>query len=265
MTSMGFPTLQSLRNAVRQLEPPHRVLFQLFRTGDTVDDESIKAMLPRQVFAALITAELLVRDDTGGWRTPSLLIVPAEGLYLLVGIPPIYSTTGFDLSSHIVAKALPVSLNGQRVLDICSGSGIQGLLCATRGANSVVGLELNEEAVTTARANAILNNLEARIEFRQSDKLESLRENERFDFVVCNTPTAPMVDGSSVPSGPEAIGNVVLLLAGSARQATRSSFAAQPRNPGGMALPRLSIADISTENCRFTPCERRLQHRRLRR
>ena len=217
MTSMGFPTLQSLRYAVRQLEPPQRVLFQLFRIGDTVDDESIKAMLPRQVFDALITAELLVRDDTGGWRTPSLLIVPAEGLYLLVGIPPIYSTatrpcnTGFDLSSHIVAKALPVSLNGQKVLDICSGSGIQGLLCATRGANSVVGLELNEEAVTTARANAILNSLEARIEFRQSDKLESLRENERFDFVVCNTPTAPMVDGSSVPSGPEAIGNVVLL------------------------------------------------------
>ncbi len=115
------------------------------------------------------------------------------------------------MSSYIVAKALPAFLTGQTVLDICSGSGIQGLLCVVRGADAVVGLELNEEAVTTARTNAILNGLNERVEFRQSDKLESLRESERFDFVVCNTPSSPMLDGAGVPSGLEDIGNVVLL------------------------------------------------------
>jgi Predicted SAM-dependent methyltransferases len=217
MSSMGFPTFSSLRRSVDLLDPAHRVLFQLFRIGEAVDNAAIRQALPDGVFTALVETELLVSDEAGRWRTPSLLIVPVEGLYLLVGIPPLYPTatrpcnTGFDTSSSIVAKALPVSLTGQTVLDICSGSGVQALICAARGADSVVGLELNEEAVTTARANASLNGLDGKVDFRQSDKLMSLREGERFDFVVCNTPSSPMVDQVGESSGPEAIGNVVLL------------------------------------------------------
>lgn len=218
MNSAGFPTIQSLRPAVRNLDPEYGVLFRLFRIGETVDGDSIRRVVPTDVFEALIDLELLEQDDdTGEWRTPSLLIVPAKGLYLLVGVPPVYSTatrpcnTGFDLSSLIVARSLPTSLAGQRVLDICSGSGIQALLCARRGAELVVGLELNEEAVITARANAILNDLDQIVEFRQSDKLAALDASECFDFVVCNTPSAPMIDGTNTPTRLEEIGNVVLI------------------------------------------------------
>jgi len=217
MSSLGFPTIQSLRPALRQLDAAHSVLFRLFRIGESVDDESIRSALPAKVFESIVDAELLIQDETSEWRTPSLLIVPAEGLYLLVGIPPIYSTatkpcnTGFDVSSSIMARSLPVSLSGLRVLDICSGSGIQALLCARRGADFVVGLELNEEAVFTARANAILNDLDGKVEFRQSDKLAALDESERFDFVVCNTPSAPMISQTGEPSCVEEIGNIVLL------------------------------------------------------
>lgn len=216
MSSMGFPTIQSLRPAVRQLDPVHGVLFRLFRIGESVDDESTRSALPANVFEALVGLELLIRDETSQWRTPGLLMVPVEGLYLLVGIPPIYSTatrpcqTGFDASSSIMARSLPVSLSGLRVLDIGSGSGILGLLCARRGADCVVGLELNEEAVFTARANAILNGLDGKVDFRQSDKLAALNESERFDFVVCNTPSSPMIELTGEPSSVEEIGNVVL-------------------------------------------------------
>lgn len=217
MSSLGFPTIQSLRAALRQLDAAHRVLFRLLRIGESVDDESIRTVLPANVLEALVQSELLIQDEASEWCTPSLLIVPAEGLYLLVGIPPIYSTasracnTGFDVSSSIVARSLPVSLVGLRVLDICSGSGIQALLCARRGADFVVGLELNEEAVFTARANAVLNHLDDRVEFRQSDKLAALDASERFDFVVCNTPSAPMISQTGEPSCLEQIGNIVLL------------------------------------------------------
>jgi SAM-dependent methyltransferase len=218
MNSAGFPTIQSLRPAVRNLDPEYSVLFRLFRIGETVDDDSIKRALPTDVFEALRDLELLEQDgDTGEWRTPSLLMVTAEGLYLLVGIPPVYTTasrpcnTGFDVSSLIVARSLPTSLAGRRVLDVCSGSGIQALLCARRGAELVVGLELNEEAVITARANAILNDLDQRVEFRQSDKLAALDASECFDFVVCNTPSAPMIDGKIVPRSLDEIGNIVLI------------------------------------------------------
>lgn len=217
MSSLGFPTIQSLRPALLQLDAAHSVLFRLFRIGENVDDESIRSALPGNVFEALVQSELLIQDETSEWRTPSLLIVPAEGLYLLVGIPPIYSTatrpcnTGFDLSSLIMSRSLPVSFSGLKVLDICSGSGIQGLLSARRGADYVVGLELNEEAVFTSRANAILNDLDGKVEFRCSDKLSALDQSERFDFVMCNTPSSPMIHETGEPSSVEEIGNVVLL------------------------------------------------------
>jgi hypothetical protein len=74
-----------------------------------------------------------------------------------------------------------------------------------------VGLELNEEAVLTSRANTILNDLDGKVEFRQSDKLAALKEPERFDFFVCNTPSSPMIGETGEPATVEEIGNVVLL------------------------------------------------------
>jgi methylase of polypeptide subunit release factors len=114
------------------------------------------------------------------------------------------------MSSYFVAKALPTYLGDKRVLDVCSGSGLQSLLCAVRGATQVLGLELHEEAVIASRANAILNGVDSRVEFRQSDVMVSLEKEERFDFVVCNTPYAPVIEGADSPSSLEEIGNSVL-------------------------------------------------------
>jgi methylase of polypeptide subunit release factors len=212
----GFPKFQSLQQILKRLNPKHQVIFRLFRLGESVDHASVTSAVPQKVLNALTTLGLLSKTGTE-WRTPDMLIVPAEGLYLLVGVPSSYPTAShpcriwFDLSSHVVAKALPVSLSGLRVLDICSGSGIQLLLCAARGAAHGIGLELSEEAVKTARANSILNGLDHKVEFRQSNLLDSLKDGEQFDFVVCNTPYAPVVYAAQAPVALESIGNSVLL------------------------------------------------------
>jgi methylase of polypeptide subunit release factors len=217
LSPTGFPKFQSLQQIVSRLDPAHQVLFRLFRLGEPVDDASVKESVPDRIRTALAETNVLIKDEAGAWRTPSLLIVPAEGLLLFVNIPPSYSTASepcnvwFDMSSYFVAKALPVYLGGKRVLDVCSGSGLQSLLCAVRGAAQVLGLELHEEAVIASRANAILNGIDGKVEFRQSNVLASLRKGERFDFVVCNTPYAPVIEGPDAPSSLEEIGNSVLL------------------------------------------------------
>lgn len=217
LSPTGFPKFQALQQILIRLDRAHQVLFRLFRLGETVDDASVKECVPERIFRALTETEILINDETGGWRTASLLIVPAEGLLLLVNIPPSYPTASkpcniwFDMSSYFVAKALPVWLGGQRVLDVCSGSGLQSLLCAVRGGAHVLGLELHEEAVVASRASAILNGVEGKVEFRQSDVLVSLEKGEQFDFVVCNTPYAPVIEGPDAPSSLEEVGNSVLL------------------------------------------------------
>lgn len=212
----GFPKFQALQQIVKRLDTNHQVVFRLFRLGEPVDDASVQGAIPQKVLSALAAAGVLQKKD-GEWQTPSLLIIPAEGLILFVGVPAFYPTATkpcgiwFDLSSHIVARSLPAFLSECKVLDICSGSGIQALLCAARGATHGVGLELSEEAVVTARANAILNGLEHKVEFRRSNLLDSLQDGEQFDFVVCNTPYSPVIQGSHEGITLETIGNSVLL------------------------------------------------------
>jgi SAM-dependent methyltransferase len=211
----GFPKFEVLERVIARLSPKHRTLFRLLRLGARVNEAAVEQAIPAAVLETLANAGLLVRENQE-WRTPGLLLVPIEGLLVFVGIPAAYPTAPrppsvwFDLSSFLLAKSLPGSLRGERVLDICAGSGVQSLLCAARGALSVVGLELSSDGVEISRVNAGLNGLEDCIEFRVSDKLGALAEMERFDFILCNTPYAPVMGGLEPPETPAQIGNSVL-------------------------------------------------------
>jgi hypothetical protein len=74
----------------------------------------------------------------------------------------------------------------------------------------VVGVELADRAVAVASANAVLNGLDDRVEFRTSDVLSALDVDETFDFLVANLPYAPVIPGTSAPDSIATIGNAVL-------------------------------------------------------
>jgi methylase of polypeptide subunit release factors len=213
----GFPNFELLQPVVARLESPLQILFRLLRLGESVDHDTVQRAIPPSVLDAFARTGLLVRRETSQWRTPSLLLVPVDGLLLFVSIPPSYPTASqpsfvwFDLTSYIIKNSLPGFFGGQRVLDICCGSGVQSLVCAARGAESVTGLDLSEHAIQVARVNAVLNGVGGSTNFRISDKLAALHKKERFDFVVCNTPYAPVVEVDRKPLTPDAIGNHVLL------------------------------------------------------
>ncbi len=76
----------------------------------------------------------------------------------------------------------------RRVLDLCTGSGVQALN-ASRYANEVVGVDLNPRAVRFARFNAQLNGIE-NVRFCLGDIYAPV-EGERFDAVLANPPFVP--------------------------------------------------------------------------
>lgn len=78
--------------------------------------------------------------------------------------------------------------HGRRVLDLCTGSGVQGLVAAA-GAEQVVAVDVNPRAVALARMNAILNGV-SNLEVRQGDLFAPVR-GERFDLVIANPPFVP--------------------------------------------------------------------------
>ncbi len=95
--------------------------------------------------------------------------------------------TGFFLDQRDNRFILSELCRGKRVLDICCNSGGFGVYAKARGgANEVIGLDLDEEAIDLAKQNAKLNG--ASIRYIQADLFSWLRDvipnGERFDVVI---------------------------------------------------------------------------------
>jgi SAM-dependent methyltransferase len=205
--SIIWPDFPQLHGALKQLNGIYRLLFTLLRQGHAADEDVLRQALPSEVFRAFADTGLLQRNGHGQWQTPGLALVPVEGLLLAVSLPPHYPTAAspkqpvyIGMESLWLARALPGQPAGRRVLDVCAGSGLQGFLCAARGATRVVLLERHAEAVAAARFNAAFNGLDRVVEVRASDLGAALAADERFDLVVCNPPFMPVMEDVDYPA-----------------------------------------------------------------
>jgi len=95
--------------------------------------------------------------------------------------------TGFFLDQRDNRLALAELCAGKRVLDLCCNTGGFAVYAKAKGgAEEVVGVDLDEQALELARQNANLN--QARVRFVQADLFPWLRDvlpsGQRFDVVV---------------------------------------------------------------------------------
>lgn len=94
--------------------------------------------------------------------------------------------TGFFADQRDNREWLSQWCSGQRVLDLCCNTGGFGIYAAVRGAEEVVGIDIDPDVLDIARANAKLNQVRPR--FVQADIFPWLRDaannGERFDVVI---------------------------------------------------------------------------------
>lgn len=100
----------------------------------------------------------------------------------------------FAYESPYIAKKTIVE-EGNYVLDLATGSGVIALFCADK-AKRVIATDINPKAINYAQFNAILNNLDDKVEFRLGNLFEPVR-GEEFDLIIWNGPTIATPD---VPS-----------------------------------------------------------------
>jgi 23S rRNA (cytosine1962-C5)-methyltransferase len=117
---------------------------------------------------------------------PAPGLVSEHGLRFRVA-PGSKHKTGFFLDQRDNRKALAGFCAGRRVLDLCCNTGGFAVYAkALGGADEVVGVDLDEQALALARQNAHLN--QARVRFVQADLFPWLRDvlaaGQRFDVVV---------------------------------------------------------------------------------
>jgi len=101
--------------------------------------------------------------------------------------------TGFYFDQRENRSAVARYCRDRRVLDLYCYTGGFGITAARAGgAGEVVGVDSSATAITMAQENARLNEVSDRVEFRQSDVQQMLRQltdaGEQFDVVIADPP-----------------------------------------------------------------------------
>ena len=160
--------------------PDHlAVVTRFFVLGDNVPEEQLNLHLPGSVRETLTAVGLDL--------TRHRLIRHLDLWVICDRLNPAVDLYHGDDSIGLSRLMLP---GRGRCLDLCAGVGTQGLLCA-QTAQSLVAVEKQEKAQLFFWLNAVLNGLEAKVEFRQGDFVEAIA-GERFDHIVCNPPLLPV-------------------------------------------------------------------------
>ena len=144
------------------------------------------------------------------WIVPSWHAAPDANAINLVLDPGLAFGTGSHPTTFLCLQWLTETLRGgETLLDYGCGSGILGIAAARLGAASVLGVDIDENALIAARDNAANNGVT--IDLRHSrDKLD-----ESFDIVVANILTnplcvlAPLLVGRLAPGGRIALSGVL--------------------------------------------------------
>ncbi|MDU1347898.1 methyltransferase [uncultured Clostridium sp.] len=180
----------------------HSNIIKLFYLGKPMDYNELINNVNKNDIENLIEGCILIKDDKIV-KTNNLAVLLYQGLTILAEINPWYKTcSNKNTDVYIGFDSLRLAENiafdkETEVLDLCSGTGIQGMIAA-KSAKRVISVEINEKAAQFAKFNIKLNKLENIMEVRIGD-LFSVVKDEKFDYIYANPPFIPMLNNVNYP------------------------------------------------------------------
>ena len=94
----------------------------------------------------------------------------------------------FSLDTVLLANFCTLNKDLNQIIDFGTNNAAIPLLLSKRTDKKIIGVELQEEAVSLAKKNVILNNLEDQIEIVHDDIKEYVKNAQKVKLVVCNPP-----------------------------------------------------------------------------
>jgi ribosomal protein L11 methyltransferase len=162
------------------------------------------------------------------WVVPSWHEAPDPDALILELDPGLAFGTGSHPTTRLCMEWLEAHpAPGKTVLDYGCGSGILAMVARKLGAQQVAGVDIDPQAIESARDNAVRNQCE--VEYFLPDAFaQSAYANQRFDVVVANILSSPLKLMAPMLSGRVADGGALILSGVLARQAEEVAAAYAP-------------------------------------
>lgn len=191
-----FPIKDLVKLNIEHLPLNLRKIISFFFLGDSILSSDLNTLFPIGVINELKTNSLITQDGIT-CKMSGYCIVSAFGYYLLTSLPYYYKNDidgknnvyiGFD-SFSLTNYLIGLNCNFENVLDVGSGSGIQSFALSKK-AKSIIGIDINENAIKTSNLNKKLN-LTNNISFFNTN-IRDYNTDEKFDLIVSNPPFIPI-------------------------------------------------------------------------
>lgn len=187
-------------------------ISRYFAFGIPASEEKLWGALGENAMKSLLSCGLVARCAKHPSIVASFVMlypVPYTKLILATDWSPyhlngmheqmVYAIGGDSLG--LVHNAPPMT--GKLVIDVCAGSGVQGLTAVERGASSVTLVDRNPRAVRFARFNANLNGRGDQVKVVQFELGQEVASSNfsdaRYDFLLANPPFVPTPAANTDP------------------------------------------------------------------
>jgi HemK-related putative methylase len=187
------PWMSCPANMVEKLPRKQKSLLQLFHLGQWT--ENVDEIIDHDILDILVGMGFLEKEGER-IKTKNYVICPYGGIYIIgqkwkPGEASAFNQVWLGEDSLCLARLLP-AVRGEKVLDLCSGTGILGLIMASRGAD-VTAVEINPEAVKLCGWNIFMNHLEDTMRVYEGDLYKPVK-GKSFDFILANPPYIPLIE-----------------------------------------------------------------------
>lgn len=178
-------------------------LFKFLFYGEPINESIFTELMGNGSKKFLL--EINFMEYQGGLLMPNgYSVIVVENMFLIVSTPNEYrgnsskfvdiyiGQDSFSLMNMVTEKKF------DNILDLCAGSGIQGLNVVKLGSHKLTSVEINENAYNSILINSSLNELNNKVEVLLSDLYNDVGE-KKYDCILSNPPYVPAPKDINIP------------------------------------------------------------------
>lgn len=172
-----IPTVDYSEENLDNLFPVDFQYFQWLFSSEVIPDQNWNEVWEKNYFQPLMIADRCLI------RAPFHTDYPKAEYEILIDPGMAFGTGNHETTSLMISEILKQDLTGKKVLDMGCGTGILGILASMRGADSIIGIDIDSWATKSAIENIALNNVS---NFQVIQGGAETIPNKNFDFIYAN-------------------------------------------------------------------------------